>query len=255
MMDDTELTPQSEPEPQEQLEQVEQSEQVEPLLNPEKKKTDKSQLPRRIKTQRSGLKFSISSFMLIIFCSFLLVVSTFLQLDITHFGIPAKLFSGEDLKLQDYVQTFTLIPQVPAVMFITGLLGRKFGLASVIIYLITGLFILPVFALGGGWQYMGEYGFGYLLAYIPAVFLTGTILKDGFTYKNSIKAVMVGVLLIHLIGILYMLVVATFRHEGWGFISGWIVAQSGVKILYDFIFSLLSVLVAKYARLVLWLYM
>lgn len=210
---------------------------------------------RKAKIKKSGLKFSISSVLLILLCAFLLVISTFVQLDITHFGLNSKIFSGNDLKIQDYMQTFSLIPQVPAVMFVTGLLGRKFGLASVIIYILAGVFFLPVFALGGGWQYMGEYGFGYILAYIPATFLTGTILKDGFTYKNSIKAVMVGVLTIHLVGILYMLIVATFRHEGWAFISGWVVAQSGVKIIYDFIFSLLSVLVAKYARLILWLYM
>jgi len=207
---------------------------------------------KKVRTYKSGLKFSLSSFMLIILCSFLLVISTFVQLHITHFGWSEKLFSAD---VKDYVQTFSLIPQVPAVMFVAGLLGRKFGLASVLIYLLTGLFILPVFALGGGWQYIGEYGFGYLLAYIPAVFLTGTILKEGFTYKNSIKAVMVGVLTIHAIGILYMLAIAAFRHEGWSFISGWITAQSGVKIIYDFIFSLLSVLAAKYLRLILWLYM
>ncbi len=207
---------------------------------------------KKVRTYKSGLKFSLSSFMLIILCSFLLVISTFVQLNITHFGWSEKFFSAD---VKDYVQTFSLIPQVPAVMFVAGLLGRKFGLASVLIYLLTGLFILPVFALGGGWQYIGEYGFGYLLAYIPAVFFTGTILKEGFTYKNSIKAVMVGVLTIHAIGILYMLAIAAFRHEGWSFITGWIMAQSGVKIIYDFIFSLLSVLVAKYLRLILWLYM
>ena len=114
---------------------------------------------------------------------------------------------------------------------------------------------MPVFALGGGWRYIGEYGFGYILAYIPAVYLTGTILKNGFTYKNALKAVFAGIFTIHIIGILYMLVIAGIRHEGWMFTTGWIIAQSGVKIIYDFIFSFLAVLVAKYARLILWLYM
>lgn len=215
----------------------------------------------RVKTVRSsnntksGLKFSFSSLVLIIFCSFLLVISTFIKLNIIHFSIPSEMFSGRELKIQDYVHTFNLIPQVPAVMFIAGLLGRKFGLASVLIYILTGLFILPVFALGGGWRYFGEYGFGYILAYIPAVYLTGTILKSGFTYKNIGKAVFVGIFTIHIIGILYMLAVAGIRHEGLMFTTGWILAQSGVKIIYDFILSYLSVLVAKYARLVLWLYM
>lgn len=210
---------------------------------------------RTVRTSKSGLKFSISSLLLIIFCSFLLVISTFIQLNISHLGIPAEIFSGRDLKIQDYIHTFNLIPQVPAVMFIAALLGRKFGLTSVIIYILTGLFIMPVFALGGGWQYIGEYGFGYILAYLPAVFLTGTILKNGFTYKNIFKALFAGILTIHIIGIIYMLIIAGIRHEGFMFTSGWILAQSGIKIIYDFIFSFFAVLVAKYARLVLWLYM
>ena len=210
---------------------------------------------RSVNNTKSGLKFSFSSLVLIIFCSFLLVISTFIKLNIIHFSIPSEMFSGRELKIQDYVHTFNLIPQVPAVMFIAGLLGRKFGLASVLIYILTGLFILPVFALGGGWRYFGEYGFGYILAYIPAVYLTGTILKSGFTYKNIGKAVFAGIFTIHIIGILYMLAVAGIRHEGLMFTTGWILAQSGVKIIYDFILSYLSVLVAKYARLLLWLYM
>ena len=210
---------------------------------------------KTVHTSRSGLKFSISSIILIIFCSFLLVVSTFIQLNITHLGLPAKLFSGNSLKIQDYVHNFNLIPQIPAVMFITALLGRKFGLTSVLIYILTGLFIMPVFALGGGLGYFGEYGFGYILAYIPAVFLTGTMLKNGFTYKNILKAILVGILTIHIFGIIYMLIIAGIKHEGFMFTTGWILAQSGIKIIYDFIFSFLLVLVAKYARLILWLYM
>lgn len=210
---------------------------------------------KTVKSTRSGLKFSISSILMIIFCSFLLVISTFTQLNITHLGLPADLFSGNNLKIQDYIQNFNLIPQVPAVMFITALLGRKFGLASVLIYILTGLFIMPVFALGGGLEYFKEYGFGYILAYIPAAFLTGTILKNGFTYKNIIKAILVGILTIHILGIIYMLIIAGLKHEGFMFTSGWILAQSGIKIIYDFIFSFLLVLVAKYVRVVLWLYM
>lgn len=210
---------------------------------------------KTVKTNTSGLRFSLSSFLLIIFCSFLIVISTFVQLNISHFAFPTGLFSGEEFRIYDYIHTFHLIPQVPAIMFIAGLLGRKFGMTSVLIYIITGLFIIPVFALGGGPKYIFEYGFGYILAYLPAVYITGTILKEGFTYKNIIKAVISGILTIHIIGILYMLIIAGFKHEGWMFTSGWIAAQSGIKILYDFIFSFLAVLVAKYLRLVLWLYL
>ena len=93
------------------------------------------------------IRLGVGSLVLLVFCSFLLIVSTFLQLDITHFIIPSKLFAGEPTKLSDYIYTYKFIPQIPAVMFVVGLLGRRLGITSILLYIITGLFFLPVFAL------------------------------------------------------------------------------------------------------------
>lgn len=216
-----------------------------------KKKERRVVKPKR----RQGIRLGVGSLVLLVFCSFLLVVSTFLQLDITHIILPAKLFTGEPTKLNDYIYTYKFIPQIPAVMFVVGLLGRRLGITSILLYIITGLFFLPVFALGGGWKYIFEYGFGYILAYIPAAFLAGLILKNGYTFKNSAKAVFIGVLTIHIFGILYMMCLAGLRHMGWPFIGDWIAAQSGIKIIYDFVFSYILVLIAKYLRIILWLYL
>ena len=210
---------------------------------------------KKVKPKKKGVR-SIGSIVFVLFCSFLLVISTFLQLDITHLIIPSNIFSGENLTVKDFLFTYKYIPQIPAVLFIIGLLGRRLGITSIILYILTGLFLMPVFALGGGWRYIFEYGFGYILAYIPAGFLLGTILKKGgYTYKNTAKAVFVGVLLIHLIGLSYMMCLAVLKHTGWAFVGDWLVAQSGLKILYDFIFSYIVVLIAKYARIVLWFYL
>ena len=114
---------------------------------------------------------------------------------------------------------------------------------------------MPVFALGGGWRYIFEFGFGYIIGYLPAAFAAGTILKRGYSYKNTAKAVLAGVLTIHATGVLYMILLAFLKHMGLSFIFDWIISQSGIKILYDFVFSYLAVLVAKYARIILWLYL
>lgn len=227
--------------------QEEQAEQQQP----KKKLRVKTVKPKK----RKGIRLGVGSLVLLVFCSFLLVISTFLQLDITHFIIPSKLFSGEPTKLGDYLFTYKFIPQIPAVMFIVGLLGRRLGITSILLYIITGLFFLPVFALGGGWRYIFEYGFGYILAYVPAAFFAGLILKKGYSYKNTAKAVFTGVMTIHIFGILYMMCLAALRHTGWGFVGDWIAAQSGLKIIYDFIFSYILVLAAKYLRIILWLYL
>ena len=52
-----------------------------------------------------------------------------------------------------------------------------------------------------------------------------------------------------------MMLLAFLKHMGWSFVGDWIVSQSGIKIIYDFVFSYLAVLVAKYARIILWLYL
>lgn len=196
----------------------------------------------KVKVVSRGLKLSVGSLVLLLFCMFLIVIATFLQLNVTNLTFTGGLYS------------FKFIPQVPVVLFIAGFLGRKYGLMSVILYILAGLFAAPVFALGGGWQYVFEYGFGYILAYIPAVFFTGSILRSGYSIRNLLHAAVVGVLTIHLIGILYMLFLASLKGEGWTFMSDWIAAQSGLKIVYDLIFSFFALFVARYVRILLWFY-
>ena len=166
--------------------------------------TDTAATPkiRVIKKQIEGIRLSFGSLLLILCCTFLLILATFIQINVTHFIIPSGLFSGEQLNVVDFIHTYKLIPQIPVVMFIGAFLGRKFGTMSILLYILLGLFIIPVFALGGGPKYIFEYSFGYILAYIPAIFFAGSILKSGFTNRNMLHAVLVGVLTIHLIGVL-----------------------------------------------------
>jgi len=75
---------------------------------------------------------------------------------------------------------------VPIVMqnmfvFLAGLLlGGRWGLASVAVYLLTGACGLPVFAggLGGIARIVGPTG-GYLIGYLPAVFIVGYLAGRG----------------------------------------------------------------------------
>ena len=204
-----------------------------------------------IKRQVEGIRLSLGSILLVLTCTFLIILATFVQVDISHFFLPKV----ENPTLQDYIHTYKIIPQVPVVMFVGAFLGRKYGIASILLYILLGLFVIPVFALGGGPSYVLQYGFGYILAYIPAVFFAGTILKSGFSNRNILHAVFVGVLTIHLIGTLYMLFLAGIHHEGLIFMKGWICAQSGVKIIYDFVLSFALVFLTRYAKILLWFYM
>lgn len=208
--------------------------------------------------QNQQLRLNIATLTLIGICAFLIVIATFTQFDFNHFILPFDSFSYIGANFHDhsvmahFLKHYRYIPQIPAIMFIAAFLGRRFGIASVLIYILTGLFLAPVFALGGGLGYVFEYGFGYILAYIPAVFFAGSILKSGLTYRNMAQATIVGVLTIHLFGILYMLFMATIKGENAALVLGWISAQSGAKILYDLLFGFIAMALAKLTKKILW---
>jgi len=213
---------------------------------------------KTFKFDNQSLKLNIGTLVLVGLCAFLIVIATFTQFDFNHFIIPLDWFSYVDKSFRDptvyahFLKHYRYIPQIPTVMFVVALLGRRFGISSVLIYILVGLFLAPVFALGGGFDYVFEYGFGYILAYIPAVFFAGSIVKSGLTYRNMAQATLVGVLTIHAFGILYMLFMATLKGETSSLIMGWMAAQSGVKILYDILFGFLAMVIAKYTKKALW---
>lgn len=212
----------------------------------------------KFRYQNQQLRLNLGVLVLIGICSFLIVIATFTQFDFNHFIIPLDAFSyiGADFKnptvMAHFMKHYRYIPQIPMIMFIVTLLGRKFSIASVLIYILVGLFLAPVFALGGGLDYVFQYGFGYILAYIPAVFFAGSILRSGLTYRNMAQATLVGVLTIHIVGVLYMLFIATLQRETPALILGWISAQSGAKILYDLFFGFIAMIAAKFTKKMLW---
>lgn len=73
---------------------------------------------RVIKKEIEGIRLSGGSILLMLCCTFLLIISTFVQVNINHFIIPSGLFNGEHLVMSDFIHTYKLIPQIPVVMFI-----------------------------------------------------------------------------------------------------------------------------------------
>ena len=101
------------------------------------------------------------------------------------------------------------IGPVPIVMqnffvLLTGvLLGKKWGLASVGVYLLAGILGLPVFAggTGGIGRIAGPTG-GYLLGYLPAVFIAGWIAEKGENIKwMDVPAMVAGMSIVYGIGV------------------------------------------------------
>ncbi|MCK5811830.1 MAG: biotin transporter BioY [Clostridiales bacterium] len=81
------------------------------------------------------------------------------------------------------------------------ILGYKKGISVTLLYLLLGLFGLPVFSKGGGISYVLIPSFGFIISFIPGSFMAG------FLYQkrkwNKYIAALVGMLFIYLIGIPY----------------------------------------------------
>lgn len=198
------------------------------------------------------VRFNLGTLVVTGWCVFLIIIATFTQLDFSHYIIGSiDPTSAEFLKLKSY----SYVPQLPIIFFIAALIGKRFGVLSVLIYIILGLSLFPIFALGGGLGYVFQYNFGYILAYIPAIFIVSFILKDKFSYGNVAKAALLGVLTIHIIGVFYLMLMAIIHHDAFANVAGWIYMQSGVKMVYDFIFGFLAILFTKPIKQILWLCM
>lgn len=202
---------------------------------------------KKIHTPSSQIKFCLGTIALMLLCLMLLIIATFTQIKI-NFNLP-------DSGLSSYLK-FEYIPQIPAVLFIAALLGEGWGLIVILAYIIMGLTPwFPVFALGGGLSYIFQYNFGYIFAFIFSVLLTAKELKNGNSILNIVLAVFYGVFSVHIIGIIYMIIIAIIRHDSADFISSWIYFQSLSKILYDVVFGLIAIILAKGMRKLLWIIM
>ena len=209
---------------------------------------------RQFKKKNQELRISLGSLVLMLFCVFLLIISTFIKLDVFYPVIPSAQDGVNGFNIEHFFKTFEIIPQIPAVIFVGAILGRKLGITAVVFYILIGLFALPVFALGGGIKYFSQHGFGYILAYIPAIWLLTKFLKCGFTFKNIALGSLLAVLLIHLIGICYMIIITLINNDGINFIKGWIIYQSGWKILFDYALSFALCYLTKALSFLLWCY-
>lgn len=206
------------------------------------------------------IKITLGTLILTGLCILLIIVATFTQITLKHPYLPLDTLSflSQDVDefdiINHFITSYKYIPQIPVVFFILALMGRKFGILSIAGYIILGMFF-PIFALGGGVNYLFEYGFGYILAFIPAVFFAGTLLKGNPDFLRISLISIIGVITIHILGVLYMFFVATLRHAPMDLVTSWVISQSGIQILYDIFFSIIGIFLGRQARKLLWIIM
>lgn len=99
-------------------------------------------------------------------------------------------------------------PVPAAAVFVGYVLGPSLGMVSCAVFLFIGL-VGPLvgvhtFAGGGGLGYYQEPGFGYLLALIPSAWVVGMITRGRRTTLSQSIAVLAGLTVTHLTGLLYL---------------------------------------------------
>ena len=104
--------------------------------------------PKRLKEQldefdaaNKKVRFTFGTLVVTGWCVFLIIIATFTQIDFSHymFGTLDPL-KGSIITVKNY----SYIPQIPVILFIAALIGKRFGIAAVVIYILLGLTIFPI---------------------------------------------------------------------------------------------------------------
>ena len=108
------------------------------------------------------------------------------------------------------------------------LLGKKYGALSQAVYVLLGLVGVPIFALGGGFSYVFQPTFGFLLGLIPSAWVIGSLARRPLTFWRSVVAMLAGLAVLYAIGVPYMALIAN-AYLGKG-LTFWQVLKNGMLI-------------------------
>ena len=111
----------------------------------------------------------------IIFCFSLMYLATFSQITLLQYD-----FSSSSLVPYEYSLIYITV-------FALSLAFRvNYAFIAILIYLLLGLMSLPLFAYGGGWTYIFEPSFGYVLGLLPLSLMTFLLkhLSNNFVLRS-----------------------------------------------------------------------
>ena len=84
------------------------------------------------------------------------------------------------------------------------LLGRRYGALSQAVYVLLGLVGVPIFAQGGGFSYVLQPTFGFLLGLIPAAWVVGAAADESLDPRRMALASLAGLAVLYAVGMPYM---------------------------------------------------
>ena len=108
------------------------------------------------------------------------------------------------------------------------LLGARRGMLSQAVYVLLGFVGVPIFASGGGFQYVLNPTFGFLLGLIPTAYIIGKLTEGDGSPGRIALACLAGFAALYCIGVPYMGVVCN-AYLGRG-LTLWQILKSGMLI-------------------------
>ena len=135
----------------------------------------------------------------------IITISTFIPVYLT-IPITTKLYPTFELPI-----TW----QVPSIIIITLIFKYQIVIKAFTIYLIIGLFFIPVFHQGGSLGYLLTPNFGYLLGIYPLILIIDNLNRNNkkINYFSFLKYGILGISSMHFIGIIYNFIQAIYYKE------------------------------------------
>lgn len=156
-------------------------------------------------------------------------------------------------------ETFQYSFQLPFAVFLGAFFGAGAGVTAIVLFCLIGLFIYPLFAGGGGWDYIFEPGFGYYLGMMAGAYLSGHWIHRAFAKsEHSGRSLLIliwaaiAVIAAHTIGTLYLLTLALVGNLSWEAFNHWWIQYSGSPISYDILSAMAMFCLVRLTRLSLW---
>jgi len=104
--------------------------------------------------------------------------------------------------------------QIPTIILLTLIFHKKVVFRAFSIYLILGLFILPVFQQGGSLGYLLTPNFGYLLGLYPLIKIIDNLnTRSKINFGNFLKNGFIAISAMHLTGISYNILQIIFHSQ------------------------------------------
>jgi len=125
--------------------------------------------------------------------------------------------------------------QTFAVAVLAATFGWRIGVATLALYLLEGLAGLPVFATGGGIDYVFRPSFGFLIGYLPMAYIIGRAADMGASGKVVVLflAMLLADAVAFAFGFGWLLVVVNLIISGGGAVPSWLDATNLVGSAFD----------------------